>query len=110
MKKYKVYHSDRFDSELKKCDKSFQERVNKIEDKLVENPEYGSPLGMKWFREARYENYRVYYLIYEEFESVFMVAISDKKDQQKVINTIKLLLDFFREEIESLFKDKEGIT
>lgn len=110
MKKYKVYHSDRFDKELEKYDKTFQDRVDKIEDKLVENPKYGSPLGTEWFREARYKNYRVYYLIYEDLESVFMVAISGKKDQQKVINTIRLLLDFFREEMENLVKNKEKFT
>jgi hypothetical protein len=36
-----------------------------------------------------------------------MVAISEKKNQQRVINTIKLLLDFFKEELERLVdKDK----
>lgn len=28
-----------------------------------------------------------------------MVAISEKKDQQKVINTIRLLFDFLRDEL-----------
>ena len=85
--------------------------MDKIEDKLVENPYYGTPLGVKWFREARYEKYRIYYLIYEELESVFMAAISEKKDQQKVINTIKLLLEFFREELEKIIKSNgENIT
>jgi hypothetical protein len=32
------------------------------------------------------------------------VAISEKKDQQKVINTIRLLFEFFREEIENSLK------
>ncbi len=31
-----------------------------------------------------------------------MVALSEKKNQQRVINTIKLLFDLFKEEIESL--------
>jgi hypothetical protein len=84
--------------------------VDKIEDKLVENPKYGTPLGVEWFREARYENYRIYFLVYEDLESIFMVAISDKKDQQKVINTIRLLLDFFREEMKNLIKDKNRFT
>ncbi len=39
-----------------------------------------------------------------------MVAIRDKKDQQKVINTIRLLLDFFKEEIENLAKNKDKFT
>jgi len=38
-----------------------------------------------------------------------MIAISEKKDQQKVINTIRLMLDFFREEIGDL-TDKEDST
>lgn len=110
MKKYQVYHSEIFDKELAKFDKNFQERVDNIEDKLVENPKYGTPLGVDWFREARYENYRIYFLVYEELESIFMVAISDKKDQQKVINTTRLLLDFFKEEMENLIKDKNKFT
>jgi len=108
MKKYKVYHSNKFDKELLKFDKNFQERVDKIEDKLIENPEYGSPLGVKWFRETRYNIYRIYYLIYDKLDSIFMVAISNKKDQQKVINTIRLLFDFFKEELEKLIKKDDS--
>ncbi|MBI2042771.1 type II toxin-antitoxin system RelE/ParE family toxin [Candidatus Pacearchaeota archaeon] len=107
--KYKIYHSQRFKKELTKFDKKFQDRVDKIEDELVENPYSGKPLGVKWFREKRYENYRIYYLIYDDLESVFMAGISDKKDQQKVINTIKLLLELFRKELESLI-DKNKFT
>ena len=109
MKRYEVYHSNRFDKELSKFDKEFQERVDKIEDKLIENPEYGSPLGVKWFRETRYKKYRIYSLIYDNLNSIFMVAISDKKDQQKVINTIRLLFDFFKEELEKLIKEEGSI-
>lgn len=105
MREYKVYRSETFDKELLKYDKTLQYRVDKIEEKLAENPYYGTPLSVRWFREARFENYRVYYLIYEEFEAVYMVAISGKKDQQKVINTIMLLLGYFKEEIENLVKE-----
>jgi len=107
MKKFKVYRSVSFQEELSKYDPTFQKRVDKIEDKLSESPKYGTPLGFEWFREARYENYRVYYLIYSDLEAVYMVAISDKKDQQKTINTIRLFLEFFREEIEKLVRKKE---
>ena len=109
MKKYKVYHSARFDRELSKYDLDFGRRVDNIEDQLVENPYTGDPLGTKWFREKRYDKYRIYYLIYEDLDSVFMVAISEKKDQQKVINTIWLLLDFFREELLKLIDKNDFI-
>jgi len=99
-----VYHSERFDRELSRFDKKFQERVDRIEDKLVETPYYCSPLGTPSFREARFENYRIYYLVYNDLKAVYMVAISDKRNQQTVINTIKLFMDFFREEIEKIVK------
>ena len=107
MEQYRIYHSKRFDEELEKFDKDLIERVDKIEDELLKNPYSGKPLGTRWFREKRYNKYRIYYLVYDYLKSVFMVAISEKKDQQKVINTIKLLLDFFKEELQKLIdKDK----
>ena len=101
----KVYHSSRFDRELAKYDKLFQNRVDNIEDQLVENPYVGDPLNVKWFREKRYGKYRIYFLIYEDLQSVIMVGISKKRDQQKVINTIRLLFNFFREELERLIQE-----
>ena len=100
MVNYRVYRSISFQEEVAKYDKSFQDRIDKIETKLMSNPYYGNPLGTRWFREARFEGYRVYFLIYDDLQAVFMVAISGKKDQQKTINTIRLFLEFFREEIE----------
>ena len=102
MRTYKVFRSISFQEEISKYDKNIQERIDKIEDKLMTNPAYGSPLGTRWFRESRFENYRIYYLIYEDLNAIYMVAISGKKDQQKIINTIRLFLEFFREEIEKL--------
>ena len=107
MKKYGVYHSFRFDEELQKCDKRIRDYVDKFEDDLVDNPHSGKPLGFRWFREKKFENYRFYYLIYDNLESVFMVAISRKKDQQKVINTIKILFEYFKEELKELI-DKDN--
>ncbi len=55
-------------------------------------------------RGTRFGNYRVYYLIYDDLQAVYMVAISSKKYQQKTINTIRLFLEFFRKEIEKLVR------
>ena len=102
-----MFHSARFDRDLSKFDINFQNQVDKIEEQLVENPYIGKPLNVNWFREKKIKKYRIYYIIYEYLESVFMVAISEKKDQQKVINTIRLLFDFFKNEIEKLINDKD---
>jgi len=102
MAKYAVYHSARFDKELEKFGKDFLSWLDKMENQLAENPYTGDALGAKWFREKKYKKYRVYFLVYDDLSSVFMVAISDKKDQQRTINTIRFLLDLFRSEMESL--------
>ena len=104
MKKYGVFRSVSFQEEICKYDKNIQDKVDKIEDKLITNPEYGTPLETKWFRESRFENYRIYYLVYEDLSAIYIVAISEKRDQQKTINTIKIFLEFFREEIEKLVR------
>ena len=105
MRRYKVFRSLGFQEEIAKYDKNIQDRVDKIEDKLMCNPKYGNPLGTKWFRESRFENYRIYYLIYENLQAIYIVAISGKKDQQKTINTIKLFLELFKDEIEKIVRE-----
>ena len=70
------------------------------------NPEYGNPLGTRWFRESRFEKYSIDYVIYEDLQAIYIIAISSKKDQQKTINTIRLFLEFFRDEIERLVEEE----
>ena len=65
MKSYKIFRSARFDKELSKFDKDLHNRVDKIEQQLVNNPFSGDALGANWFREKRFEKFRIYYLIYE---------------------------------------------
>ena len=104
MGEYKIFHSNTFDRKLGEFGADFHKWLDKIEDQLSENPYTGDPLGARWFREKKHNGFRVYYLVYENVKSVYMVGISGKKDQQKVINTIRLLLEFYRKEIEELVK------
>ncbi len=101
---FRIFHSQTFDDRLNYFSDEFKEWVNKIEDQLVINPYVGDPMRVKWFREKKKDKFRIYYLIYEDLSAVYMVGISDKKDQQKVINTIWLLLDYFKEEIKKLVR------
>ena len=41
--------------------------------------------------------YRLYFLIYEDVDTVLLVTISDKKAQQDVIDKIKSELDSYKE-------------
>lgn len=61
-------------------------------------------MNVRWFMEKKHGKFRVYYLIYDEIKVVSMIAISAKKDQQRIINTIWLLLDNYQEEIRDLIK------
>ena len=106
MKRYKVFRSERFNRELNKHERILLDYVDNLEEKLAENPYTGKPLGLNWFREKKLDKYRIYYLIYEDLDSVFMAAISEKKDQQKVINTIRLLLEYFKEELRRLLEKR----
>ena len=104
MKEYKIYTTNEFDKDFNKLDKSLQDQVAKEIEQLRISPYVGKPLGYKFFREKKVKNYRLYYLIYEEYVVVFVIAMSDKKDQQKVIDAVKDLLPHYREEIRKRFK------
>ncbi len=99
MGKYEVYTSNEFNKDFKKLDRSIQKQIEKEIDQLQINPYVGKPLGYSFFREKKVRNYRFYYLIYDEYVIVFVIALSDKKDQQRVINNIKHLIPFYKEEI-----------
>jgi len=66
--------------------------------KLEENPYIGKPLGHIDLRELKADKFRIYFMIYKEKVLVLLVGVSDKKQQQMAIDTIKRnkhLLDEF---------------
>jgi len=62
--------------------------IDKIKEKLIEFPT-GKPLGYKWFREKKYKNKRLYFLVSEEKKKILLVSFASKKDQQEIIDFIK---------------------
>ena len=97
--RWKILITEEFERAFEKLDPSLQRRVENEINRLEENPYVGKPLGYKFFREKKILNYRVYYLVYDELVVVFVVALSDKKGQQKAISAIKSLIPFYREEV-----------
>jgi len=102
MGEFKVFVTLTFQSKLLKCDKKFKLWVEKVFDQLAVNPFTGKPLGVKWFREKKFESFRLYFLVFEDKKSVYIVNLSSKKDQQRIINSIWLLLDIYKKELEDL--------
>ena len=57
-----------------------------------------------WFRELKYQDYRLYYLVYEKKVIVLLVSISDKKNQQEIIDSILENIKTLKEDIDSICK------
>ena len=96
---YHIYTTEEYDRGFRKLDHSIQVQIDNELEQLQTNPYVGKPLGYPFFREKKIQSYRVYYLIYDEYVVVFVITISDKKDQQKSIDKIRSLLPFYRDEI-----------
>lgn len=104
MQNYGVFLSKTFENKIKKTEKNFKNWFGKTLSQLARNPFVGKPLKVKWFREKKFGKYRIYYLIYESINVVYVVNLSEKKDQHKVINSIQLLVDVYKNEVKELAK------
>ena len=99
MKKYEVYTTDEFDRDFERLDNSLKIQIDNEIEQLEINPYVGRSLNYKFFREKKVKNFRIYFLVYEGYVVVFVIALSSKKYQQKVIDTIKTLIPYYKEEI-----------
>ena len=105
-KTYEVYATENFWEDYDKLSKVEKIRIDKIKDQLRLNPYTGKPLGYRFFREKRFDGKRLYYIIYEDYVVVLVVAYSDKKTQQTTIDGIKKAFDFYRQEVYDKFSKK----
>ncbi len=61
-----------------------------------------------FFREKKLGKFRIYYLIYEEYLILYMITISEKKDQQIAINTVMQFLNIYKKEVEEWVKQSKS--
>ncbi len=101
---FEVLTTEEFDKDFGKLDKTVRNRVENAIEQLRINPNTGKPLGYEFFREKKIGKFRIYYLIYEAHLVVFVIAMSEKKNQQATIEKVKRLIPFYRDEIKRLFK------
>ncbi len=102
--KFKVFRTEEFDRQFDKLPKTEQREVEKFERKLSENPFVGKPLGLSFLKEKKLNKRRIYYLIYEDFVVVLMVAVSDKKTQQSTIDSIRFKLYEYQDIVKEALK------
>ena len=101
---YAVYAIEKFNKEMAKFSEEEQRRIKIIFLQLKENPYVGDQIWYRHFREKRLREKRIYYLIYDDLQTVLVVAISDKKTQQETINQIVGYFDEYRFYITNLLK------
>ncbi len=102
---YKIYATPEFDKLFEKLPKDDQAEIDKLtKEELPNNPYQGRALGFKFLREKRIKGKRVYFLIYENYVLVLMVAIGDKKTQDEDINQIKKNREEYLKLIKNIFK------
>ena len=57
---------------------------------------------VEWFKEKKFGDKRLYYLVYQNLNKVLLVAFGSKKDQQKIIDHIIENKDRYKKVIESV--------
>jgi len=86
---YRLFTTQEFDDDFNSLDESEKSRVRKILNQLREQGDgVGKPLKYPYFREKKFENKRLYFLVYKDSLIIVALAISDKKTQQETINRI----------------------
>ncbi len=79
-----------------------KERISNIAKQLEINPYVGDQLQIKIIREKRFDGKRLYFVIFDDLNAVLIVALSDKKTQQKTIDLIKSNLNEYREYLKKI--------
>jgi hypothetical protein len=68
---------------------------------------YGKPIYKKIIYEKRFENKRVFFIVFEKYTIILFCTISDKNTQQKIINKMKEQIEYYFEIIERIYSKQE---
>ena len=85
---YQIYETETFSKLYGVMEKVEQEWVDKIKQQLIENPDVGKPLRFEWFKEKKFGDKRMYYLVYKNVSKILLVSFGAKKEQQKIIDHV----------------------
>ena len=104
---YTVFLTRMVKKKLDRHEPAVRSWAYRVLENIPDNPWIGKPLQPRWFREKKFRGIRLYFVIYENIQTVYAVNVSTKKDQKQVIASIRLLLPRHREEVEELLKRNE---
>ena len=98
----RVVSTKEFDTWERLLPKDYRQQIENIIKQLKETWQVGKPLGYPFFREKKLGKYRLYFLVYEDIDTVLLVTMSDKTAQQETINKIKHELDIYKKMIKRI--------
>ncbi len=86
---FKVLETETFQKRFDSLDRDEESWVRKMVLQVREHPELvGKPLKFSWFREKKFRDKRLYYIVYPDLMKVLMVAFGGKKEQQRIIDVV----------------------
>jgi len=104
---FRVFTTREFDNDFNNLDESDKKRVRKIMKQLKEQGDkVGKSFRKSYFREKKFGEKRLYFLIYKQFTIILAVGISNKKIQQITINKIISKIKEYEKFIVKTLKDK----
>ncbi|MBI2147840.1 hypothetical protein HYU19_05215 [Candidatus Woesearchaeota archaeon] len=103
---YQIIPTPDFKNRISRCEKQEERRISSLIRQLEEKGgTVGNPLaGFRFFREKRLNGKRVYFLVYQQYSTILLVAISDKKEQQATITKIMTRLEQYHQQVIELLK------
>ncbi len=100
---FDIFETETFVKRFDSLDADEKEWVRKIVGQINQNPDkVGTPLKFPWFREKKFRDKRLYYLVYADLKKVLVVAFGDKKEQRKIIEVVLRNLDSYKKLAERL--------
>lgn len=102
--KYKVKTLPVVKRQIEKMSIDNQDRFVNLINQIENNPYVGDSLQIKYIREKRFNGKRIYFVILDDLKAVLIVAISDKKTQQKTIDFIRENLNDYRKLLKESLK------
>ncbi len=93
------------EKQMQKMSINNQNRFGNLINQIENNPYIGDSLQIRIIREKRFNGKRIYFVIFEDLRVVLIVAISDKKTQQKTIDFIRDNLNEYRELLKELLNN-----
>lgn len=85
---YKIYETEVFSRIYEDLPGNEKQWIDNIKIKLKTNPT-GKILKFSWFREKKYLNKRLYFIVDEKTKNILLISFASKKNQKRLINFVK---------------------